>query len=426
MTVFVVVAALMVAVACAWVLVPLLRGDRRADVDRHASNLAILRDQLRELEGERARGVVGDAQYEQAKGELERRVLEEAQAPAPDPGPAPRAGAWAAALIAAMLPIGAVVLYAGIGNPEAVLTAQQAGGGAEPQQHQVTPQDIEAMVGRLAQRLEKEPDNAEGWMMLGRSYYVMNRFPDAARAYERAIALMPDNADVLADYADALAVGQNRSLAGKPLQLIERALKADPTHWKALALAGTAAFDRRDYAAAVAYWERMKATVPPGSEIARSIDDSIAEARTLAGLGGNAATAAADPAKVATAKSAPSTPAAAGAAQVSGKVSLAPALAAKAAPDDTVYIFARAANGPRMPLAILRKQVRDLPATFALDDTMAMSDAAKLSGFPEVVVGARISKSGNAAPQSGDLEGSSPPVKVGASGVSVVIDSARP
>jgi cytochrome c-type biogenesis protein CcmH len=425
MTVFVLVAALMVAVACAWVLVPLLRNERGTDVDRHASNLAILRDQLRELDGERARGIVGDTQYEQSRAELERRVLEEAQAPPAQPGPAPRAGAWAAALLAAMLPIGAVVAYLALGNPEAVLTSakdRKAG-----TQHEMTQQDVEAMVARLAQRLENEPGNAEGWVMLARSYNVMSRHSEAARAYERAVALIPDNADLLADYADTLAVAQGRSLAGKPLELIERALKVDPKHWKALALAGTAAFDRKDFPAAIAYWERMKESIPPDADMARSVDASIAEARAQAGLRpGQPAVASATTAPAA--KSAPPPPAsgAAAGATVAGVVSLAPALAAKAAPDDIVYIFARAVDGPRMPLAIVRKQVRDLPVTFALDDTMAMTDAAKLSAFPEVVVGARVAKSGSATPQSGDLEGVSKAVKVGTSGIAVVIDSARP
>jgi cytochrome c-type biogenesis protein CcmH len=250
--------------------------------------------------------------------------------------------------------------------------------------------------------------------MLGRSYYVLNRFDDAARAYERAVALMPDNADMLADYADTLAVTQGRSLDGKPLEMVERALAIDPKQWKALALAGTAAFDRKDYKSAIGYWERMKGSVPPGSELARSVDQSIAEARALGGAG------------AATKASAPPSPPAPAKAAIAGIVKLSPAMAAKAAPDDTVYIFARAVEGPRMPLAIMRKQVKDLPADFALDDSMAMTDAARLSGFGEVVVGARVSKSGNATPQSGDLEGQSPPVKVGAKDVAIVIDRARP
>jgi cytochrome c-type biogenesis protein CcmH len=241
----------------------------------------------------------------------------------------------------------------------------------------------------------------------------MGRYPEAVRAYERAAALVPRDADLLADYADALAVTQGRSLQGKPLELVQRALEIDPEHWKALALAGTAAFGRKDYGRAIAYWERLKRVVPGDSEVGRSVDASIAEARELAG---------AKPA----AAGAPKTPAAAAGAKVAGKVSLAQALAANTAPTDTVFIFARASSGPPLPLAVLRKQVRDLPLDFTLDDSMAMAPNLKLSGFAEVVVGARVSRSGNATPQSGDLQGLSKPVKVGATGLAIVIDTAVP
>ena len=198
---------------------------------------------------------------------------------------------------------------------------------------------------------------------------------------------------------------------GKSLELIERALKADPTHWKALALAGTAAFNRKDYKGAVAYWERMKATVPPGSPIAGSIDASIAEARELGGLqaqpGARQVRPRPSPRRRRRRVPRPQAATLPGA-TIGGTVSLAPALAARAAPTDTVFIFARASEGPRMPLAILRKQVKDLPVAFTLDDSMAMAPNFALSNFPSVIVGARISKSGNASPQSGDLEGSRP------------------
>jgi cytochrome c-type biogenesis protein CcmH len=221
-------------------------------------------------------------------------------------------------------------------------------------------------------------------------------------------------------------------LRGKSLELIERALKADPTHWKALALAGTAAFNRKDYGQAVAYWERMKKTVPPDSPIAGSIDASIAEARELGGL--KAGPASPSPALAAApvggAAKGPPSPAPAPTplpgASIAGTVSLAPALAAKVTPTDTVYIFARAAEGPKMPLAIIRKQVKDLPIPFSLDDSMAMAPNFALSNFPSVVVGARVSKSGSATPQTGDLEGLSAAVKIGATGLSIVIDRALP
>jgi cytochrome c-type biogenesis protein CcmH len=230
------------------------------------------------------------------------------------------------------------------------------------------------------------------------------------------VRLAPNEPDLLADYADTLATVEGGNLSGKPLALVKRALEIDPTHWKALALAGTEAFNRKDYQTAVAYWEKLRASAPAGSPIAQSIDASIAEARELGGL------------KAGPKQPAPAVAAAppASAARIAGSVALGPGLRGKAAPTDTVFVFARAAEGPRMPLAIVRRQVRDLPFEFALDDSMAMAPNMKLSSFPEVVVGARISKSGNATPQSGDLEGLSKPVRVGATGVSVVIDSALP
>jgi cytochrome c-type biogenesis protein CcmH len=268
------------------------------------------------------------------------------------------------------------------------------------------------MVAKLAAHVEKNPGDAKGWALLARSYYVMARYSDAAGAYARAVALVPGDADLLADYADALGMTQPQRLQGQPLELVQRALAIDPDHWKALALAGTAAFDRKDYREAIAYWERLRRVVPADSQIGRSAEASIAEAHELAG-----ATAAATAAPKA------GTPSGA---RVAGRVSLAPALAAQTAPGDTVFIFARAASGPPMPLAVLRKRVRDLPVDFALDDSMAMAPSLKLSGVAEVVVGARVSRSGNATPQAGDLQGLSKPVKVGATGVAVVIDTQVP
>ncbi len=433
MITFVILAALMVAAALAWVLVPLLRGHQGAGVIREASNVALLRDQLTELDADLASGTLARDQYEQARRELEQRVLDEAKAPAAAAGDiAPRAGAWTAAILGGAIPIVAVVLYLVLGGPQALApgAVQTAATGNE---HDLSPQQVEAMVDKLVARLEKEPDNAEGWVILARTYYSMNRYPEATKAFDRAVALVPDSADLLADYADALGAAQGNTLAGKPMELVERALKIDPTHWKALALAGTAAFDRKDYKTAVELWERLKKTVPPTSPIAGSIDNSIAEARALGGMKpatpeAVAATPALPPAAAAVPKAAPPATAAAAApgAAVAGTVKLSPALAAQAAPTDVVFIFARAAQGPRMPLAILRKQVKDLPVTFSLDDSMAMTPEMKLSNFPSIVVGARISKSGNAVPQSGDFEGLSAPTAAGASGISVVIDRTLP
>jgi cytochrome c-type biogenesis protein CcmH len=432
---FVSIAAVMVVAALAWVLVPLLRGPRTPAIAGEASNVAILRDQLAELDRDVANGVISREQYAQARGELEQRVLEESRAAPGSAGSgAPSsAAAWTAAILGSALPIAAALLYFTLGSHQAFTpgasVAAAADAGATGAQHDLSPQKVAEMAASLAAKLEKEPGNVDGWATLAHTYYSLNRFPEAVAAYEHAIALVPDNADLLADYADALGAANN-SLEGKPTELIQRALKANPTQWKALALAGTVAFDQKDYKQAVKYWEQLKATLPPESDLAKSIDASIAEARDLGGI----KTASVAPATAAAAAApasgggaaAGTTPAAAPGAAIRGTVSLSPALAKSAAPDDTVFIFAQAAQGPKMPLAIVRKQVKDLPYPFSLDDSMAMSPAMKISSFPDVVVAARVSKSGNAMPQAGDLEGTSKPVKLGASGLAVVIDSTRP
>jgi len=412
MTGFVLIAAALLLIALAWLMPTLLRRHETSEGARPgASNLAIIRDQLAELERDLANGTLGKPQYQQAREDLERRALEEArEAP---PGARQSTSARVTALtLSLVIPLGAALLYYVLGSPQAV-----SPGATLANEHQVTPQQVEAMVARLAERLENSPDDGKGWALLGRSYGVMQRYEEAARAYARAAALIKDDADLLADYADVLAMSQGQRIEGKPLELIERALKLDPTQWKALAMAGSAAFERKDYAQAIAYWEKIKSRAESDSELARSIASNIEEARQLAGIKTLPTTEAKKPAPAAVASAS---------ASVQGTVSLSRAQAAKAAPSDTVFIFARALEGPRMPLAILRRQVKELPLNFSLDDTQAMSPATKLSNFTQVVIGARISKSGNATPQSGDLQGMSEPVKVGAKNVAIVIDSQIP
>jgi cytochrome c-type biogenesis protein CcmH len=272
-------------------------------------------------------------------------------------------------------------------------------------EEQAARQQIESMVDKLAQRLKDKPDDATGWLMLGRSYSVLGRFDEALPAYAKAVSLRGNDATTLADYADALAVKNGGQATPETDALVARALAAEPTHLKALALAGTSAFERADYAGAVRHWEKMAQGLPPASPDAPRLQASLAEARKRGGL-------AAPPATVAAAG-----------ASVSGTVTLAPALAPKASPADTVFIYARAAQGPRMPLAVFRAQVKDLPITYKLDDSMAMAPTAKISGAAQVIVSARISKSGNAIPQPGDLAGESAPVAPGASGVLITIGS---
>ena len=401
MTEFWVIAVVLAAGALAFVLPPLLGRRRTAPgAANDATNVAVYRDQLRELEADLAAGTLARDQYEEARRELEARLLDDVRGSGPG-ARAAKPGRMAAIAAGIAIPFVSILLYLAVGTPQALLP-QPAGDDG----HGITLQQIEGLVERLAARMTESPDDVTGWAMLGRSYAVLDRYPEAVSAYANAVKRSPPDAQLLADYADALAMAQDRRLQGEPERIIAQALKVDPKNVKALALAGTAAFENHDFKGAIAHWRKILEVVPPDSDMAESIRDSIADAQKL---GGGAVTA----------KPAPGRASAPGA--VSGTVQLAPALAARVAPAHTVFVFARAADGPRMPLAVMRKQVRELPAAFTLDDTMAMAPGTKLSDHPRVVVGARISKSGSPTPQPGDLEGLSAPVKVGDTGVVVVI-----
>jgi cytochrome c-type biogenesis protein CcmH len=280
---------------------------------------------------------------------------------------------------------------------------------------------IAAMVGKLEERLKTTPEDAEGWTMLGRSYSVLGRYADADAAYRKVVALRPNDAQAYADRADALAMASGRKLAGEPEKLIARALELDPKNLKALALAGTIAFDRGDYLGAARHWETAVAVGDPASDLVRNLQSGVVEARARAGAAAPVVAGASAAGPLAAAAVPAQAPAAAAGGQVSGRVALAPELKGKAAEEDTVFVFARAVDGPRAPLAVLRKQVKDLPFEFKLDDSMAMNAALRLSSAAQVVVSARISRSGNAVPQPGDLQGASPAVKVGAQDLQIVI-----
>jgi len=300
---------------------------------------------------------------------------------------------------------------------EAVAAAKGGAGGGD---HTTNQAQFEAMVQKLADRLKSEPDNAEGFAMLGRSYTALGKLQEALAAYQQVVKLKPNDAQALADLADGLATANGRNLQGEPAKLIAQALKIDPKNVKALSLAGTIAFNQADYKQAVAVWERAAQVIDPASEFAQQLQGGIAEARQRAGMPSAPAAAAPSLAQLSGASSAPAAdsketaPATAPGASVSGQVKLGAALKGKVSPDDTLFIFARPATGSKMPLAILRKRVADLPVTFVLDDSLAMSPAARISGVPKVVVGARISKSGQAVPQAGDYQVFSAEVPVGA------------
>jgi cytochrome c-type biogenesis protein CcmH len=388
----------------------LLRRKAGAAASQRRINIAIYRDQLDELERDRAGGALAEEDYALARDEIQRRLLEDSAAD--DAAPVAGGGRGTLLAIALAVPLFAGGLYAWLGNPAGLNPPQP--------RHKVSAAEIDDMVTKLAARLEKE-DNPQGWVMLARSYKILGRIEDAGKAYARAGGFIDNDAALLADYADVL-VAASGSFGAKPRELIAKALKLDPENAHALWLSGTAAFEAGQFSRAIADWERLLAQLPPDSDEARSVQGSIGEARTLGGKpapaakgqGGKAA-----PAKESEGNSQAT-------ATVKGRVELAPALKDKAAAADTVMVIARPADGSRMPVAVLKARVPELPLAFSLDDSLAMSPDHAVSKFKEIVIEARISKTGMAGAQAGDLISAPQTVKVGAGGVRLVVDQVRP
>lgn len=424
--VFWLVALLLAAGTLALLLPPLwsgadslARGPLLAGAADAGTTPALLREQLTLTDSDLAADRIDAATAHRQRAEIGRRLLEEhAGAPvAWRTGPA-RGTAWA---VVAGVPLLAVVLYSVWGTPGAL--SQPARQDSSPQASMT---QVESMVSQMtqalqarAQRGEAGPEDGPAWAMAARTLASLQRFQEADQAFARALTLTPNDARLLADRADILSLLQGQNPEGEPMRLIERALRIDPGQPKARALAGSAAFQRGDMAGAITHWRRALASLPPESEFARGLTQSLQQAMQ----------AQADPPGPVVTPRLPRTPPNPGAVSggaVRGRVDLTPALRARARDDDTVFIVARAEQGSRMPLAIARLRVADLPAEFALDDSSAMSPQMRLSAHAEVVVSARISRSGQALPQPGDLVSTPVHTRVGLRGVELRIDRVQP
>ena len=406
MIVFWIFAALMVAAALL-LLVPALLGRKPIhDLDRNQQNVVIARERLKELEGEYGRGSLSEADYEQAKRELEQALLNDVEETAE---PASKAASLTSVrgpllLVALGVPLVAVLLYLQLGTPAALQPGAQTA--ALPPGHaggDTSAATMEQLVAGLAAKLQQEPQNAEGWFMLGRSYMSMGRYPEAANAFKQVLNLVGDEPAVMFRYADALAMAQGGKLAGEPFALIKRALELSPDDKTGLWLAGLGYEEQGEYEQAVKHWRKLEMMLQDDPASQNEVRNLIARAEQKLGR----------PVTVETTPTpAPAKPpAVASGVALKVMISLDAALKDKVSPDDTVFIFARAVEGPPMPLAAMRKKVRDLPLTVTLNDSMAMMPQLKLSNFSEVKVGARISKSGAPRAQSGDLQGEVSPVK---------------
>ncbi|MCD0416758.1 c-type cytochrome biogenesis protein CcmI [Rubrivivax sp. JA1024] len=392
------------------------------------ASLDELKRQLAELDELGRQGVLTGDAARSAREDLERRIVaavtaQGAAAATPPEPPQPRVPRRLSLAVAAFVLVAGAAGYAvhgdwpgwKVGPPDPAQREEAAatGDGAPSQQQ------IEALVGALEERLKQEPGDVQAWQMLGRTYAALGRADEALKAYRKVAELKPGDAQALADLADAIGMVNNRSLDGEPEKLIAQALKADPKNVKALALGGTIAFNREQYPRAVQLWEQAIQAAGPSGEFAQQLQGAVDEARRRGGMAPAAPLAQAAPQAPAVPASGAAVAAANG--RVSGRVELAPALRERVASGDTVFVFARPADGSRMPLAIVKRTAGELPFEFTLDDSQAMTQEMLLSAQKRVIVGVRVSKTGDAMPQPGDLQGFSEPVAVGANGVRIVI-----
>ncbi len=418
MILFWIICAAMLLTAILFITLPLWRkAASNNEVLRDAANLGILRDQSTELETDLRDGLLTQDAYEQGKRELQVRLMEEVKS-TDQPVKPPRNPAKVLAItLAVLLPALSVPVYLTLGNTDALT----------PQESVATDADgivrSEEGLQRLERKLKRLAKNPNDWWTLARSYTELKRFPDAVRAYEQLVNLVPDQAQLWANYADVYAMAHGQTLQNPEVtKLLGKALELDGNNATALALSGSAAMERSDFAAAITSWQKLVDQLEPGSQELQMYSGGVKKARELlaAQPGGKEKLA------LLSIGQATEKPAASPGGAITGKVSLSPALAGKVTPTDTVFILARAAQGPKMPLAVLRKQVKDLPLNFTLDDSMAMQPQLKLSGFPQVVVVARVSKSGTPMAQPGDLQGLTGTIKPGSKGLNIVIDTVMP
>ncbi len=395
-------------ITLAFIAIPLLRNPplaQTATVDQDHMNLEVFRQRLKELETDLSSGLLDQDQYESARRDLERELLAELKGNESLSVPARRP--WVLALaLTALLPLASIFAYLQTGRPDLITGLPDLGS---------TP--LAELIARLEHRLNQEPDHLEGWLMLGRTYLAIDQPAAAVKAMERAYALAPQSVEVLLAYAEALGLADpNKSLLGRPAELIAAALALEPKSADARWFSGLVAFQRGQYQSALNLWQGILDGLEPGSEEAQNIKQMMDEARRRAGM-------------PVTSDSGPpqsvSNGPAAGARLII-RVSLDPKLADRVLPDDTVFVFARATVGPPMPLAVQRLRVKDLPATVTLDDSQAMNPGLQLSAFESYRVGARVSRSGEATPRPGDLFGESGPVQRGSEPLELKIDQVRP
>jgi len=437
MTLFWITSAGLTILAILFVALPLLRYKPVEEASSDELNIDLIKQQLKELEADMEAGELEEEQYTSSRHDLEKALLADLSIGSDNKTSEARSGRWALFAIPVLIVAIALPTYFQTGSPDIIprlndpasmpqRTAQNSARQSAARQQPSASGSMEELVNNFAKQMENDPENIEGWKKLGRSYASMGRIPEALKTYERAMKLDHKDVDLLMGYATTLAMSRNNLFQGRPAEIINQAYQLEPRNPNILWLKGNVHYQAGEFQQAVTHWEEVMANLKPGSEEAMTVAEYLKDARSR--LPGGAPVPAAPQASAAPASTTESSASSATAAEaIRVTVTLDPALQNKVQGDETLFIFARAVNGPRVPLAVVRKTAKELPVTLVMDDSMAMSGQFMLSKFPQVKVEARITKSGTPSASSGDLEGIVSPVKPGQAGtVRLIINKINP
>ena len=420
---FWIINAILILIAIAFVLPVLLRKSDLLQDGSRDQNIFIAKEQLKELETRFEKGEIDQVAYQSTRDEIEQSLFSDVEGgDLVSQHGSKKPSVVASILIALLIPVIAVSVYLKVGNPTFTsnIDSKKAAASAlkdrVPRNADGTP-DIDTMVTRLQKKMDKNPDNAKGWYMLGRSYMVLKRYPEATKSFESSLRIKSDSVEIMLALADSIAMMNQGNLSGRSRDLVNKALELEPSNLTALWLGGMAARQQGKYAIAVDRWKKVLAQISDPNE-KKEVESLITEAISQLPDEQKEQLTTAVNTDTSVAEKKP---------QLSGKgiklsISLSDKMTAKVSPTDFVFVYAKAMSGPPMPLAAAKIQVKDLPTEITLTDEMAMMPSLKLSSFPEVVVGARVSKSGQPISQNGDLFTEKKSIKLGME-VALVIDS---
>ena len=414
MIIFWLVAVAMIILALALVIPPLLKHDSDEEINRGEQNISSAKDRLEEFQRDFDDGLITQSQLDQAKSELELTLYSDLQQEISTDVPNKIDGRWISIVVTFLLPTFAGGIYLYLGTPSAITYKKQATANPHQTQNAQMP-DTKEIIVALEARLKSTPDDVRGWYLLGRSYLATGKYQKSADAFLKVQNLVGENPDVMVQRADAMAMAQGGRMAGEPSKLINRALQLNPNQLQGLWLAGKAEEEQGAYATALMHWRKLLPQLSKDKAAEKEVSNLIArvEAKLSPGVVKTQVAASTRPPETSTNSN------------ITVSVKVSPAMHSKINPQDTVFIFAKALKGPPLPLAVIRKQAKELPLTVTLDDSMAMQPAFRLSSVDSVKIGANVSKKGNAILQPGDLFGEISPVQVGDSTVELVIDQVK-